>query len=108
MKKLYFLCVFILATVSGPVFLSGQEIPVLPDDPSVRKGILPDGISYYLVPNPSDKGVADFALVRKDADAATCRRLLDSLPAFAGRRPSDFLADNGIHPGKKGYVQERD
>ena len=88
--------------------MAGQSIPSLPDDPAVVRGMLPDGIAYYLVSDTGDKGLADFALVRKDGSAMECARMLDSLPRFSGRSPKAFLAGNGISPGRRWYVQDRD
>ena len=37
--------------------LHAQEIPVLPADPAVTSGVLPNGMSYYIVSNGSEKGL---------------------------------------------------
>lgn len=47
-----------------PLSLSAQPV-VLPDDPGIRTGALGNGLTYYIIPDQSDKGVADFALVQK-------------------------------------------
>ncbi len=39
--------------------------PKLPQDPAVSTGVLPNGVRYYIVSNPSEKGMAEFAMVRK-------------------------------------------
>ena len=47
------------------IIVPAQELPVMPDDPAVVAGTLPNGMSYYIAQNASDKGRADFALVQK-------------------------------------------
>ena len=108
MKKAYILTILCIVLHFCPSVSSGQEIPSLPDDPAISRGELPDGISYYIAVNTSQKGMADYVLVRKGWDAEKCRMLLDSLPKFAGRSPAAFLADNGIGYGRRGYVQDMD
>ena len=85
----------------------------LKTDPSVSSGILDCGLSYYLVTNDSRIGTADFALVRKTSSPASrdraaelefSRACLDSLPHFTGRRPLEFLADNGVSYTRNGYI----
>ena len=106
----------VLATLLLAITMPAQEIPVLPDDPSVLKGVMPDGMAYYLVSNPTDKGAADFALVQKTGYMSVpdslsgrineiAREALKELPRF---RPSDthsFLSRHGIAPGRSGYVK---
>lgn len=92
---------------------SAQGIPVLAGDPDVTRESLPDGITCYLVPNPSYKGLADFALVLQGRDVSSKvgpigTELPDSLPRFTASSPSSFLARNRIRRGKNGYVQSRD
>ena len=55
--KLLILWLFAAAVVQA------QTIKVLPADPAVKNGLLPNGIAYYIVTNPSMKGVADFAFL---------------------------------------------
>ena len=55
----------------------GQDLPTLGTAPEIQRGSLPDGIQYYLVTQPEQKGHADFALVqrgRRDAAQAQHRR----------------------------------
>lgn len=47
-----------------PLSVSAQPV-VLPDDPGIRTGTLGNGLAYYIIPDRSDKGMADFALVQK-------------------------------------------
>ncbi len=48
-----------------PSFLVGQGVDVLPDDPRILKGTIPNGFSYYLIENDLRQGYADFYLIRK-------------------------------------------
>ena len=41
--------------------MQGQELPTLGVAPEIKRGSLPDGIQFYLVTNPAQKGFADFA-----------------------------------------------
>ena len=69
MKKAYILTILCIVLHFCPSVSSGQEIPSLPDDPAISRGELPDGISYYIAVNTSQKGMADYVLVRKGWDA---------------------------------------
>ena len=46
-------------------FSSAADLPKLPNDPAVAKGVLANGLTYYIVSNPTSKGKADFALVQR-------------------------------------------
>ena len=80
-------------------------------------GVLPNGMSYYLVSNPTSKGVADFALVQKtgrqtssDIEAvALAKDALSDLP-FIGRgiSPQKFFCSNGAKPDEYGFVRIED
>lgn len=48
------------------VSVHAQTLPLMPSDPSVKHEILPDGLSCYVVANPSEKGFADVVLLRRD------------------------------------------
>ena len=63
MKRI-FLCVMILMTSS--VLASAQLVGILEDDARIVRGIMPNGLVYYLVPNSSVKGYADFAFVQRN------------------------------------------
>ncbi len=106
----------VLATLLLAITMPAQEIPVLPDDPSVLKGVMPDGMAYYLVSNPTDKGTADFALVQKtgylfvpDSVSGRVREIArEALAELPRLRPLDthsFLSRHGIAPGRSGYVK---
>lgn len=46
--------------------LSAQNLSLLPCDPAIRSCVLPDGLSCYVAANPSEKGFADVALIRRN------------------------------------------
>lgn len=109
----------LLAVLLFSITVPAQDIPVLPDDPSVLKGVMPNGMSYYLISNPSVTGVADFALVQKtgrktasdsaDASAvAAARNSLACLPRLKDSSPHSFLSRHGVAPGREGYVKVTD
>ena len=98
---------FVLLGVS--ISMPAQNLPALQKDASVSKGELANGISYYLVTNPTMKGVADFALVRKGlSDTLAARKELSSLPHFNKTIPYEFLSRKGIGCRPEGYVSYRD
>jgi hypothetical protein len=69
-------------------------------------GTLPNGISYYLVSNPSVKGHADFALVQKGpVREDVARAALSDLPHFQSGTPYQFLAKLGVGYDKFGYIR---
>lgn len=104
MKKLGLSVVLIIVMSFAARAVSPQDLPSLPDDPKISHGQLPDGISYYIVANPSLKGYADFALVRKDCPARLSVNQLDTLPRLR-RSPDSFLKSGDIHFGPHGYVR---
>lgn len=75
------------ALLGFSIMMPAQNLPVLQKDGAVTTGSLANGISYYLVTNPSMKGVADFALVRK-ARATLYRRERNSHPSLTSTRRS--------------------
>ena len=87
-----FLCSCIVL-VAFSISMPSQNLPALQKDGSVTLGELANGISYYIVTNPSMKGVADFALVRKGlCDTLSAREELVSLPHFNKTVPYKFLS----------------
>ncbi len=89
--------------------MPAQDLPVLQKDGAVTTGSLTNGIAYYLVANPSMKGVADFALVRKGGcDTLAARKELSSLPHFNKTIPYKFLSRKGIGCRPEGYISYRD
>lgn len=111
LKRYFFLfaCIFVTS-------LHAQDIPVLPSDPNIQTGTLPNGLTYYLVSNTTCKGKADFALVQKtgtrDEDSLStgraseiARNFLARQYLFRTRSPQDFLSSEGVKCGKDGYVK---
>lgn len=98
------------AVLSGfSMVAAAQSLPALQKDGAVTTGSLSNGISYYLVTNPSVKGVADFALVRKgEPDTTAARKELSSLPHFNKTIPYKFLSRKGIGCRPEGYISYRD
>ena len=94
-----------------------QDLPKMPADQAVTAGVLPNGLSYYIVSNTYEKGLADFALIQKTGtlnipDSLACgsdvrtaaREALASIPRLRGVSPQDFFISHGSVPGKNGYV----
>ena len=97
--------------------MGAADLPKLPVDPAVTKGVLPNGMSYYLVANPTSKGVADFALVQRTGSRTSsdiqpvtlARNVLSDVPQIGrGISPQKFFSSNGAHPGPDGYVRVDD
>ena len=61
--KLALICVI---SVLFSIIMPAQDLPKLPADNAVSQGVLPNGMTYYIVENPTVKGVADFALSSKN------------------------------------------
>ncbi len=109
----------VLATLCLSIIVPAQDIPVLPDDPAVMKGVMPNGMSYYLVSNSTVKGVADFALVQKTGGetfddptgtkaVSRSREALSSLRRLSPSRPQEYLSRHDIAPGRDGFVKVTD
>ena len=91
------------------IMMPAQNLPALQKDENITTGNLANGISYYLVTNPSMKGVADFALVRKGVnDTLAARKELSSLPHFNKTIPYKFLSRKGIGCRPEGYTSFRE
>lgn len=114
--KIIFTCLlWAVSSAFGLVLSSAQNLPLMPADPAVSTGVLPNGMSYYLVTNPTTKGVADFALIQKTGHQ-TCSEqgelafsvaqdAITSLPRLGTTSPQVYLASNGVTPGKDGFVK---
>ena len=100
------------------IIMPAQELPLMPADPSILSGVLPNGMSYYIAPNHTCKGMADFALVQKtglknvDGDSGNtvtiAREALVKLPRLGSMPPHRFFSSHGSAPGTEGYVSVRD
>lgn len=103
LKKLFTVAVFAFLWSFRP---AAQPLATLPKAPEVETGTLPCGIDYFLVTNPVSKGVADFALVRKEAALSEgSRAVLSSLPHFQNESPYQFLAKLGAGYSDYGYIR---
>lgn len=115
-------CKRALLAILGLFFMSAvfaQNLPVLTPDKAIKTGVLPNGMTYYIVANPTSKGVADFALVQKvgtenipDSAAGRAIRVsresLSVLPRSSEGTVQDFFTSNGVTPGKDGFVRVSD
>lgn len=106
--KISFLFGFILYLVAGTA-LAAQTFPTIERNPLIKAGTLPNEVMYYLAPNPSSKGYANFVLVQKgNAGTEDSRALLNNLPHFKKKSPYAFLASKGVGYGRDGYISSRD
>ena len=88
---------------------AGGDLPKISQTSSIKTGTLPNRISYYLAPNNTSKGYANFVLVQKgNSNKDRSRQLLTDLPHFRKTPPYKFLASKGIGYGPDGYVSSRD
>ena len=113
----YIFCV--VATLVAAIIMPAQDLPVLPPDKAVKTGVLPNGTEYYIVSNPTFKGVADFALVQRTgtdniSDTASYRAVnvardaLCMLPRTGGISVQEYFTSHGVTPGKEGFVKVTD
>ena len=90
-RHILFISIF-LAVSSG---LCAQQLPTLSQQKGINSGRFANGISYYVVPNTSSKGYANFALVQKGVDNQEDAR------AALGY---DFLASKGVGYTRNGFI----
>jgi hypothetical protein len=89
------LVVPLLLFLALPVGMKSQSLPTIKQLSGISSGRFPGGISYYIVPNTSSKGYANFALVQKGAgNQEDMRAGLDV----------DFLSSKGIGYTRDGYI----
>ena len=55
--------------MTSSVLASAQLVGILEDDVRIVRGVMPNGLVYYLVPNSSVKGYADFAFIQRNGVA---------------------------------------
>lgn len=108
----------LITAISGfllAIIVPAQDLPVLPADGTIKHGILPNGMKYYLVPNQSVKGSADFALVQRTGtqtvpDSGSVRSIsiakeaLAELPRIKDVSPQVWLASHGVTTTAEGFV----
>ena len=71
------------------------DLPTLSQTSSVQTGRFPSGLSYYIVPNTSSKGYANFALVQKGVgNRDDARAALES----------SFFPSKGVGYTRDGYI----
>lgn len=98
------------------IIIPAQDLPVLPPDPAIKTGTLPNGTAYYIVSNPTIKGLADFALIQKTGvgnipDTASFRAVtvardaLDALPRCKAPSLQAYVTSHGVAPGRDGFVK---
>ena len=91
------------------MILPAQELPVLAPDKAVKAGMLPNGTCYYVVSNPTIKGLVDFALVQRTGtenieDTASYRAVSEARKTLM----SGFFTSHGAVPGRHGFVKVKD
>ncbi len=101
------------------IIVPAQDIPVLPADPAVLKGVMSNGLCYYLVTNPTQKGVADFAVVQRTGKlnvpdstgvlaVSAADSALSSLKRLGASSPREFMGRHGVIPEMGGFVKVTD
>lgn len=97
------------------ISVHAQKLPALPSDPAVKKGALPNGLTYFIAVNPSAAGHADFALVQKIGTSTVndtlaertvdlAKDALAELPRIKGPSPQVWLARHGVTTSREGFV----
>ena len=113
MKRRNILIFAAVAVLLVPFFAYGQDLNVLPSDPGITKGTLPNGVTYFLAANGTEKGLVEFALVQKTGKntedslgraVSIARNAAVELPRFKGRNSREFLAGNGFFASKNAPV----
>ena len=99
MTILFKTVVISLALALNSISVPAAGLPTLPVDSRITKGTLGCGVTYYMVSNPSAKGYADIAVVRRDeAPSEEARQSL---------RPG-FFSRMKIAPRHDGYMSDND
>ena len=118
MMKMRFLYIFIVLFAAFPIQAQAEgNLPKLADDKAVTQGTLPNGTAYYIVSNPTCKGMADFALVQRTGKKTSddicpselAKDVLSSLTHIGGGlSPQKFFSSNGVNPSADGFVKVDD
>lgn len=94
---------FLLA-MAVTAMASAQSLPEVQKDRNIERGMLPNGLTYYIASNKASHGYADYAIVQKKAlDPDTASGALISLPMLGGIAPYEFLAKKGVGYGPDGF-----
>lgn len=93
--------VFFLSLFGASLNIEAQDIPSLPDDPAIVRGVLPSGVEYFLAREEHRNGFADISLVQKGrTDLETARSDSREISAYmsgkgVGYRDGDPLSMEG-------------
>jgi len=102
MRKLFICLVCILVSLS----VKAQVFPKIGKDPAIQTGTLPNGLSYYIIPNKASKGYADYAIVQKIAlNQEEAKQALVTPPSSNGIVPYRYLASKGVGYGRNGFFK---
>ena len=118
-KSRWIRALLVVVGMLSSIIMPSQNLPVLPSDSAVKAGVLPNGMGYYIVANPTRKGVADFALVQRTGleniddsmsfkAISVSREALSVLPRTDGKSVQRFFTSHGVTPGREGYVKVSD
>ena len=66
MKSYHKILYIIVIWLSGTLLAAGQGLTPLASVPAVKHSVFPNGLNCYIAENKTEKGFADFALLRKD------------------------------------------
>jgi len=114
----YITLVFSLSLLLLANIVQGQEIALVPSDPAVKSGVLPNGMKWYVAENSDIQGVADFALVQmtgtetiQSVDGSTVESIakesLSSQPLLTAPSVQDYFISKGSIPGPEGFAEVR-
>lgn len=109
MKSLSKILFLSLTGLFCTIIVPAQELPVLTPDKAISSGTLPNGTNFYIVANPSVKGLVDFALVQKTGteninDTDSYRAVSEARKTLS----SGFFSSHGATLGKDGFVKVKD
>lgn len=101
-----------------PISVPAADLPVLPSSKNISSGKLANGVNYYIVSNPSYKGMADIALVQKTGYAdesagdrgtvnVNMRGSLTELQHFPDHSPFGYLKGKAVLPSPFGFARAR-
>lgn len=100
-----------VAPAAGAQRHSGRP-ETLPDAPNLRKGVLGNGLTYYIITDNSDAGMVDFILVQKpfgpsvNPDGRHGSAFATGLYSFPGNLGPAFLARAGAPVGTSSFFAE--
>jgi len=108
MKRFGIIPIILLLACLG-VNAQSFELGALPEDPAIKRGLLPCGITYFFAPSKMSKGVTDFTLVQK-MNPSLDRNTLVSIARNRFSKIDSlekFYARNGMRPSRNGYLSVR-